>query len=34
MGAPFSDAWLACKRQELARFESEVTDAEIRAHHH
>ncbi|EKY1942794.1 glutamine synthetase [Cronobacter turicensis] len=34
LGAPFSDAWLACKRQELARFESEVTDAEIRAHHH
>ncbi|ELY4871239.1 glutamine synthetase family protein [Cronobacter sakazakii] len=34
LGAPFSDAWLACKRQELARFESEVTDAEKRAHPH
>ncbi|EGT5710855.1 glutamine synthetase [Cronobacter dublinensis subsp. dublinensis] len=34
LGAPFSDAWIACKRQELARFESEVTDAEKRAHRH
>ncbi|ALB64465.1 gamma-glutamylputrescine synthetase [Cronobacter condimenti 1330] len=34
LGTPFSDAWLACKHQELARFESEVTDAEKRVHHH